>query len=104
VRAHKIEPKAVEAMLDALDALASAWAAMPRGTAVPPTKVLRWLTKVGDIAYWAPGPDVAIFYGQGGERIDSGLFEIGHVDNEVSALNVSGEVDVKIELIDQDRR
>src|SRR6516165_5898773 len=35
---------------------------------------------VGTIGYWAPGPDLAIFYRQDGERIpDPGLIVLGKV-------------------------
>ena len=55
--------------------------------------------KVGDVIYWSPGPDVAIFYRHDGPSIPSpGIIVMGKVDSGVDALNVSGSVEVKIEL------
>ena len=43
---------------------------------------------VGIIGYWPPGPDVAIFYRQDGERIpDPGLIVLGKIKAGVEALN-----------------
>ena len=56
--------------------------------------------EVGDIIYWSPGPDVAIYYRQDGERIPApGIIVIGKIDSGVESLNVSGSVKVTIELI-----
>ncbi|MDD2366696.1 MAG: cyclophilin-like fold protein [Desulfuromonadaceae bacterium] len=55
---------------------------------------------VGDIVYWSPGPDVAIYYRQDGERIPNpGIIVIGKIDSGVESLNVAGPVKVTIELI-----
>lgn len=54
--------------------------------------------EVGDVAYWPPGPDVAIFYHHDGQNIpDPGVIVIGKIDSGVEALNVSGPVKVTIE-------
>ena len=43
--------------------------------------------EVGDIAYWSPGPDVAIFYRQAGPEIpDPGLIVIGQLDAGVEHI------------------
>src|SRR6266849_10722843 len=56
--------------------------------------------EVGDVAYWPPGPDVAIFYLHDGQKItDPGIIVIGKIDSGVEALNVSGSVKVTVELI-----
>jgi hypothetical protein len=56
--------------------------------------------EIGDIAYWSPGPDVAIYCRHDGERIpEPGIIVIGKVDAGVETLNVSGSVKVTIELI-----
>ncbi len=56
--------------------------------------------EVGEIAYWSPGPDVAIYYRQDGERIPApGIIVIGNIDSGVEFLNVAGSVKVTIELI-----
>src|SRR5690348_1561924 len=53
---------------------------------------------LGDIAYWWPGPDVAIFYHHDGERIpDPGVVIIGKIGPDVAALNVRGPVNVTME-------
>ena len=56
--------------------------------------------EVGEIVYWSPGPDVAIYYRQDGERIPApGIIVIGKIDSGVETLNVAGSVKVTIELI-----
>ena len=53
--------------------------------------------EVGEIAYWSPGPDIAIFYRQDGERIPvPGIIVIGKIDSGVESLNVAGSVKVTI--------
>ena len=55
---------------------------------------------VGTIGYWPPGPDVAIFYRQDGERIpDPGLIVLGKIKAGVEALNVPGAIHATIELL-----
>jgi hypothetical protein len=54
---------------------------------------------VGTIGYWPPGPDVAIFYRQDGERIpDPGLIVLGRVKAGIEALDVPGAIEATIEL------
>ena len=56
--------------------------------------------EVGEIVYWSPGPDVAIYYRQDDERIPApGIIVIGKIDSGVEFLNVAGSVKVTIELI-----
>ena len=56
--------------------------------------------EVGDLAYWSPGPDLAIFYRHDGPEIpDPGIIVIGKVDSGLEALNVPGSVQVTIEPI-----
>jgi hypothetical protein len=56
--------------------------------------------EVGDVAYWPPGPDVAIFYRHDGQQIpDPGIIVIGKIDSGVEALNVPGSVTVTVELM-----
>ena len=53
---------------------------------------------VGIIGYWPPGPDVAIFYRQDGERIpDPGLIIIGKIKAGMEAFAVPGAIRVAIE-------
>lgn len=57
--------------------------------------------KVGDVAYWSPGPDLAIFYRHDGQEIpDPGIIVIGKIESGVEVLNVSGSVKVTVELIE----
>ena len=56
--------------------------------------------EVGDIAYWSPGPDVAIYYQHDGEKIPNpGIIVIGKLDSGVDAFNVPGSAEVKIEVM-----
>jgi hypothetical protein len=56
--------------------------------------------EVGNIAYWSPGPDVAIFYRHDGPEIpDPGIIVIGKVASGLEALNVPGSVRITIEPI-----
>ena len=56
--------------------------------------------EVGDVAYWPPGPDVAIFYRHDGQVIpDPGIIVIGKMDSGVEAFGVAGSVKVMVELI-----
>ncbi len=58
--------------------------------------------EIGDIAYWSPGPEVAIYYRQDGDKIpEPGIIVIGKMDSGVEALNVPGYVKVTIELHDK---
>ena len=55
--------------------------------------------EVGDIAYWPPSHDLAIYYHQDGESIPSpGIIPIAKIDDGAEAFNVSGSVKVTIEL------
>jgi hypothetical protein len=56
--------------------------------------------EVGEIVYWSPGPDVAIFYRQDGETIPSpGIITIGKLDgHDVKTLDMPGSVKVTFEL------
>ena len=56
--------------------------------------------EVGDIIYWSPGPDVAIYYRRDGQAIpDPGIITIGKIDAGVEAFNVPGSINVAVELI-----
>jgi len=56
---------------------------------------------VGEIAYWAPGPDVAIYYRDDGEEIPNpGIIVIGRIDSGVELLDVPGSLRVTIEALD----
>src|SRR5437016_1664529 len=56
--------------------------------------------EVGQIAYWAPGPDVAIYYRQDGQPIpDPGIVVPGTINCGVEAFDVPGATRVTIELV-----
>ena len=58
--------------------------------------------EVGQVVYWSPGPDVAIFYRNDGEKVPNpGIIVIGKIDSGVAALDVAGSVKVTIELHDE---
>ena len=52
---------------------------------------------VGDIAYYAPWGNLAIFYREFG--YSSGLVILGKIDNGIEAINAPGSVRVTIEHI-----
>jgi hypothetical protein len=57
---------------------------------------------IGDIVYWAPGPDIAVFYAQDGESIpEPGIVVLGEVDSGAEALKqIDGAVEVTFEAVD----
>lgn len=55
---------------------------------------------VGDIAYYAPWGNLALFYKDFG--YSSGLIQIAKIDSGMKIFNVPNSVNVRIELIDQD--
>jgi len=57
--------------------------------------------EVGDIIYWSPGPDVAIYYRHDEQPIpDPGIIAIGKIDAGVGAFNVPGSVKATVEPIE----
>jgi hypothetical protein len=55
--------------------------------------------EVGDIAYWSPAQDLAIYYRQDGEAIPSpGIIPIAKINAGVDVFNVPGSVKVSIEI------
>ena len=56
---------------------------------------------LGSKAYWSPGPDVAIFYRDDGQRIPNpGIVVLGRVEGSVEALDRLGSMAVTFELAD----
>lgn len=48
--------------------------------------------RVGDLGYWSPGHDLAIYYRDDGERIPApGIVIIGHIDTGLSAIADAGD-------------
>ncbi|WP_050370155.1 cyclophilin-like fold protein [Streptomyces acidiscabies] len=58
--------------------------------------------EIGNVAYWSPGPDIAIFYDHDGESIpDPGIIILGEIGSGADALKkYDGTVDVTIEAVD----
>ena len=55
--------------------------------------------EVGEIAYWSPGPDGAIYYRQDGEPIPPpGIIPSGKIDAGAEVFDVPGAVKVTLEL------
>lgn len=55
---------------------------------------------LGDISYWSPGPDVAIYYDHDGERIpDPGVIVIGKITAGLEAFKVPGPGEVTMESV-----
>jgi hypothetical protein len=54
---------------------------------------------VGDIAYYAPWGNLAMYYNDFG--YSNGLIILGKIDGDIEALNVPGSVEVTIELRSQ---
>jgi len=52
---------------------------------------------VGDLTYYAPWGNLALFYRDFGYA--RGLIELGHIDDGAEVFNVSGPIQVKIELL-----
>ena len=55
--------------------------------------------EVGEIAYWSPAHQFAVYYHQDGESIPSpGIIPIAKIDSGTEAFNVPGAVKVTIEI------
>jgi hypothetical protein len=54
---------------------------------------------VGDIAYYAPWGNLAIFYRDSGYA--RGLIQLGRIDSGIEALHVPGTLKVTIELVEK---
>jgi len=56
--------------------------------------------EIGQVVYWSPGPDVAIYYRSDAEKIPNpGIIVIGKIDSGVEVLDVVGSVKVAVELV-----
>ena len=57
--------------------------------------------EVGDLGYWSPGPDLAVFYRQDGEAIPKpGIIVIARLDSGERTFDVPGPRKVTIELVE----
>ncbi|WP_373431067.1 cyclophilin-like fold protein [Streptomyces canus] len=57
---------------------------------------------MGNIVYWSPGPDIAIFYDHDGQSIPApGIVIHGEIDSGADAFKkYDGTVDVTLEAVD----
>lgn len=56
--------------------------------------------EIGNLAYWSPGPDLAIYYHNDRQSLPApGIIIIGKIDSGVEALNAAGSVKVTVELV-----
>jgi hypothetical protein len=73
------------------------YAALPRALSEDGPRSNRY--QVGDVAYWSPSHDLAIYYRQDGKLIPSpGIIPIAKIDGAAESFNVPGSVKVVIEL------
>jgi hypothetical protein len=60
--------------------------------------------EVGDLGYWSPNSDIAIYYHQDGQTIPSpGIIIFGKFDSGVETLQVPGSVKVTIRRLETSR-
>lgn len=62
----------------------------------------RFSYEIGNIVYWSPGPDIAIFYDHDGQSIpDPGIVILGEIGSGADAFKkYDGTVDVTVEAVD----
>jgi hypothetical protein len=73
------------------------YAALPKALSEKGPRSNRY--EVGDVAYWSPSHDLAIYYHQDGESIPSpGIIPIAKIDGGAESFNVPGSVNVIVEL------
>lgn len=57
--------------------------------------------EVGDISYWPNGPGVAVFYNHDGREVVSGLIPLGKIISGIENFNVTGSVEVTIDVVEK---
>ena|SRR5436190_4590715 len=73
------------------------YAALPKALSEKGPRSSRY--EVGDVAYWSPSHDLAVYYHQAGESIPSpGIIPIAKIDGGAESFNVPGSVNVIVEL------
>src|SRR5438876_10552928 len=56
--------------------------------------------EIGQVVYWSPGPDVAIYYRNDGEKIPNpGIIVIGKIDSGVEVLDGGGPVKIAVAVV-----
>src|SRR5688572_3940825 len=72
------------------------YGALPKSISTESKSSYRY--EVGDIGYWPPCHDLAIYYKHDGEAIPGpGIIIVGKIVSDMEVLSVSGPVDVKLE-------
>lgn len=71
------------------------FASLPRPISREGSQVQNY--EIGDIAYWAPGEDITIFYKQDGQKMEEGLYILGKVESDIAPFDTPGCVPVKVE-------
>ena len=66
--------------------------------AIGPAEVRSRTCEPGDIVCWAPGPDLAVLYGEAGIPLTGGFHLLGRIDGGVDAFAARGPLEVTIEL------
>jgi hypothetical protein len=57
--------------------------------------------EVGEVVYWSPGPDVAVFYRHDGSSIPSpGIVVLAKIGPHADALDMAGSLKVTIDLVE----
>jgi hypothetical protein len=56
--------------------------------------------EVGDVIYWPPGPDVAVFYRHDGQSISAEIILMAKTDAGVEALSMPSSLSVTFELVE----
>jgi hypothetical protein len=57
--------------------------------------------QVGDVVYWPPGPDVAVFYRHDGRKIPApGITVLAKIDSGVEAFSAPGPLRVTLERLE----
>lgn len=75
------------------------YGALPKSISTDAKAFFRY--EVGDIGYWSPSHDLAIYYKDDGETIPNpGIIILGKIQSDMKAFSVPGSVKVEIELTD----
>lgn len=57
--------------------------------------------EVGDMSYWPNGPGLAVFYNHDGREVASGLVSLGKIVSGIENFNVTGSVEVTIDVVEK---
>ncbi|MGO4649647.1 cyclophilin-like fold protein [Nocardia sp. 2YAB30] len=73
---------------------------LPRSLAAGGKPQFRY--EVGNVVYWSPGPDIAVFYDHDGQSIPApGIIILGEIDSGADAFKkYDGTVEVTVEAVD----